>query len=48
MKSPDRKHLHIKIFHENKDSEFQSKSKFHVISPAMKTANVNRFFNGET
>ena len=47
MKSSERKHLRLRVFHKNKDSWSKDQSQFNLISPAMK-GNVNRtFFHGE-
>ena len=45
MESSEGKHLHMLLFHQNKDSKSkdQNKNKFHFISVAMKTVK-NRFF----
>ena len=49
MKSPERKHLRMRIFYKNKDSgsKDRNKNNFRFISPAM-AANVNNlFFHGK-
>ena len=46
MKPSERKHLHMLLFHQNKDSKSkdQNKNEFDFISLAMKTI-VNRTFS---
>ena len=50
MKSSETKHLHMRVFHKNKDgrSKDQNINEFNSMSPALKS-NVNIFFfHGET
>ena len=45
MKSSEKKHLCMRIFHKSRDSRLkdQNKKEIYFLSPAMKT-NVNEFF----